>query len=248
MSKKKLAFIIIPLAILIVAIGLFTGWYMSRKTTTPPTSSDITVPSIIGLTEADAKKAVEAKGLKFSVVSREKSDKPKGTVFACSPDEGKTIKASEEVRVYISTGTSPLTIPDLKDIDITSATDMIQNNGFQIGKTDHQFNDTVPKDTIISQKPEADSPASKGDKIDLVISNGPEIKYTIVPDLKDATIDQAEALLKNANLKMGSQIVIPTDKPELNGKIANQTPTAKSQIKQGMVVDISYYSYTEAGA
>lgn len=253
MSRKKLAFILIPLLILLIGVGITTGWYITSRKNTPKTPTDIsnsdtTIPSIINLSEADAKKAVEAKGLKFVVVSREKSDKPEGTVFACSPDEGSSVKTDSEVRVYISSGVSQINIPGLTGIDITSATDIIQNDGFKVGKVDHKFSDTVPKDCIISQSPDPDTPAAKGATIDVVVSNGPEIKYTTVPDLNGVTLDQAQTLLKNANLKLGSQIVIPTDKPELNGKVVNQNPAAKSQVKEGTVVDISYNVYTDAGA
>lgn len=249
-SKKKLAFILIPLAVFVIAAGVFAGYYLSKKpgSLNPISSSDTTVPSIIGKSVADAKEAVKANHLVFTVVSTEKSDKPEGTIFACFPDEGTPVKVNSEVRVYVSAGTSAGKIPDLTNIDIASATDIINNNGFMLGKVDHKFSDTIPKDSIITQIPDADTSADKGTKIDVVVSNGPEIKYTIVPDLKNVTLDEAKTLLNNSNLKMGSQIVIPTDNKDLDGKVANQTPTAKSQVKEGTPVDISYYVYTEAGA
>lgn len=250
LNKKKLAFILIPLAIFIVAIGLFAGYYLSKKPSlqNPLSTSDIIVPSIKGLSEAEAKKAVEANHLKFVVVSREKSDQPEGTVFACSPDEGTSVKANSEVRVYVSTGGNQNKIPDLTNIDLNSAKDIINNNGFALGKVDHKFSDTVPKDSIISQTPDPDTPSDKGTKIDLVVSSGPEIKYTIVPDLTNATLDEAKTLLTNSNLKMGSQVRIPTDNKDLDGKVINQTPLPKSQVKEGTVVDITINVYTESGA
>jgi len=250
-NKKKLAAILIPLAVLVIAVGIFAGWYMSQKPSLSPTSifsSDTTVPNIIGLSEADAKKAVKANHLNFVVAAREKSDKPAGTVFACSPDEGKGVKTNMDVRVYISSGTSSNTVPDLTGIDMTSATDMIKNNGFVLGKVDHKFSDTIPKDSVISQTPTGDTPSDPGTKIDLVVSSGPEIKYTTVPDLTNVTLEQAKALLVNSNLKLGSQIVIPTDNKTFDGKVANQSTTPKSQVKEGSVVDVSYFVYTEAGA
>ncbi|MFL0268221.1 Stk1 family PASTA domain-containing Ser/Thr kinase [Candidatus Clostridium radicumherbarum] len=250
-NKKKLAAILIPLAVLVIAVGVFAGWYMSKKPNLNPSSlisSDTTVPKIIGLSEADAQNAVKANNLKFVVAGNQKSDKPAGTVIACSPDEGSTIKTNQDVRVYISSGPAETLVPNLVGIDITAATDMINNNGFTLGKVDHQFSDTVPKDSIIKQNPPENSPSTAGTKIDLVVSSGPEIKYTTVPDLTNATLDEAKTLLTNSNLKMGNQIVIPTDNQALNGKVANQTITAKSQVKQGTVVDISYYVFTEGGA
>lgn len=247
-NKKKLAAILIPLAVLVIAVGVFAGWYMSQKPSINPISSDTTVPKIIGLSEADAQSAVQANKLKFVEAGRQKSDKPAGTVIACSPDEGVSVKTNSDVRVFISSGPAETSIPNLVGIDITSATDMINNNGFALGKVDHQFSDTVPKDSVIKQTPAGDSPSTPGTKIDLVVSSGPEIKYTIVPDLTNVTLDEAKTLLTNANLKIGNQIVIPTDNQALNGKVATQSTTPKSQVKQGTVVDVSYYVFTEGGA
>lgn len=249
MSKKKLALILIPLAVFVIAVGLFAGYYLSKKPSLNPISStNTTVPSIKGLMEDQAKNEVIANHLQFQVVQREKSDKPEGTVIALSPDEGTTVKVNSEVRVYVSSGVNQTNIPDLKGIDISLAPDIIKNDGFELGKVDHKFSDTVPKDSIISQTPEADTPSDKGAKIDLVVSSGPEIKYTTVPDLFNVTLDQAKTLLTNSNLKIGSQIVIPTDNKAMDGKVANQTPAPKSQVKEGTPVDISTYVYTEAGA
>ncbi|MFL0246996.1 Stk1 family PASTA domain-containing Ser/Thr kinase [Candidatus Clostridium stratigraminis] len=245
-NKKKLAAILIPLAALVIAVGVFAGWYMSQKPSL--ISSDTTVPKIIGLSEADAQNAVKANNLKFVDAGRQQSDKPAGTVIACSPDEGSTIKTNQNVRVYISSGPATNTVPDLYNIDIASATAMITNNGFKLGKVDHKFDDIVPKDNVISQTPTKDTPATAGTTIDLVVSYGPEIKYSIVPDLTNATLEQAKTLLTNSNLKIGNLIVIQTDNKALDGKVATQSLTAKSQVKQGTVVDVSYYVFTEAGA
>jgi serine/threonine-protein kinase len=250
-NKKKLAAILIPLAVLVIAVGVFAGWYMSQKPNLNPSSlinSDTTVPKIKGLSEADAQNAVQANKLKFVVGGNQKSDKPAGTVIACFPDEGTSVKTNTDVRVYISSGPATNPVPNLQGVDITSATAMITNNGFTLGKVDHKFDDTVPKDSVISQTPPADTQSDAGTKIDLVVSSGPEIKYTTVPDLTNVTLDEAKTLLTNSNLKIGSQIIIPTDNKALDGKVATQSTTPKSQVKQGTVVDVSYYVYTESGA
>lgn len=248
-SRKKMALILIPLAVLVIVVGFFSGWYFKsikpKPGDQPITSSEITVPSIKGLSEADAKKVITEKNLKFQVAGREKSDKPEGTVVACSPEEGTPVKPNSEVRVFISSGATQTDIPDLKEIDLKTATDMIQNSGFVLGTVTSEYSDTVPKDSVIRQNPAADANAQKGAKIDLVVSKGPEIKYTNVPDLTGRTLNEALNLLTSAKLQIGNKTEIPVTDKALDGKIVNQNPAKNSQVKEGSAVDISINVYKE---
>jgi serine/threonine-protein kinase len=248
-NKKKLLLILIPLAILVILSGFFAGWYFTKNAAKDPGKTSTTlkepvVPSIIGLDEKDAKKLVEEQGLKFQVVFREKSDKPQGTVLTSSPDEGAKVKPNSEVRVYVSAGPQSTDIPNLKDIDVNSASKMIENQGFQLGNKTYEFSDTVTKDSIIRQSPESGAQAEKNSKIDLVISKGPQFKYTTVPDLTGRSLAEAETLLASANLKLGNKTSLVTADANQNGKVVNQKPNPNTQnIKEGSIVDVTYYEY-----
>lgn len=247
-SGKKLAMILIPLAILVIVAGFFSGWYfksLKPKSTTQSSGKTVTVPKIIGSGQAEAKKSVEDAGLQFVVAETQKSDKPEGTIISCSPDQGTSVNTNTEVRVVVSSGLITSGVPNLKEIDLKSAQDMIKNFGFQVGDITYENNDTIQKDSVIRQNPDADTPAEKNAKINLVVSQGPKIKYAAVPDLMNKTVTEATALLKNSNLQLGKQTEIPTDKPELNGRIANQNYGAQQQVKEGTLIDITVYTYKE---
>ena len=246
LNTKKLIMILVPLAILVVALGSFAGWYYMDKKANPNKSGisvkDVTVPTIKGLSEADAKKAVEEKGLKFFVVGKEKSDKPEGTVITSSPEEGTTVKANSEVRVSLSAGVGTEAVPDVKELDIASALKIIENSGFTVGKRGYEYSDTVPKDSIISQSPEWETQADKkSTKIDLVISRGKET--TTVPDLKNKSLSEAENLLAANKLKLGKRETIETTNESENGKIVSQSPSASQNVKVDSTVDITYKVY-----
>jgi eukaryotic-like serine/threonine-protein kinase len=247
-SGRKILLILIPLALLVIIAGFFSGWYLKSRKETPNnptiTANVVTVPNILGMNEQDAEKAVKDRGLKFEVVQREKSDKPPGTVISFSPEAGASVKANSEVKVYISSGTQTVEVPALKDIDLASAIKMIENNGFLIGKQTFEFSDTVPKDSIIKQTPEGGSQAEKNTKIDLVISKGQEIKYSTVPDLKGRSLTEAEGLLASAGLILGKKTTLETSDENQNGKIVNQRPNPNTQnVKEGSSVDVTYYVY-----
>ena len=242
-SGKKILLILIPLALLVIIAGFFSGWYFKSKNATPNNAiivNKVTVPSIKGLSEQAAKTAIEAQHLKFFVAASEKSDKPKGTVISSSPEEGATVEENSEVRVYISSGTQSVEVPNVKELDLASASKAIENNGFQIGTKTFEYSETVLKDTIIKQTPEAGSQAEKNSKVDLVISKGVETKYTTVPNLMGKSLTEAEGLLASAGLKSGKPTYIETDKESDFNKIVNQKPNANTQnVKEGSTVDIT---------
>lgn len=243
-SGKKIFLILIPLALLVIFAGFFSGWYFKSRKVNPNnqavTSKEVKVPGIIGLSEQDAKNALNAKDLRLFVVSREKSDKPEGTVISSYPEEGATAKVNSEVRVYISSGTQSVEVPNVRDIDLVSASKMIENNGFQVGVKTFENSETVPKDNIIRQTPEAGSQAAKNSKVDLVISKGVETKYTTVPDLSGRSLTEAESLLGSVNLKIGNKTTLETSDEKQINKIINQKPNANTQnVKEGSTVDVT---------
>lgn len=250
--KLKSALILVPLGILIVIIFFFAGWYImskssiSSKTNENTVSETVTVPSVVGMTEYEAEKAIRDKGLEPVIGSREKSDKPAGIVIASNPSENTNVKSGSKVTIYISSGMMEIKVPDVKGTDVNVAISIIENSGFKVGEKTYEFSTTIPENSIISQTPEANSFLEKGSKIDLVISKGQEIIYTKVPDLFNLTLKDAENLLISNNLRLGNKTPIETTDKNLDGKIVNQNPAPNaSNIKEQSQVDVSYYVYKE---
>lgn len=234
-NKKK---ILIPaILIMLLVVGLVSGYYAYSK----KTPADLKVPSIVGQTQDDAKKSVESLGLKFVVTSKEKSDKAEGTVLRCYPDEGTTIQKGKEVRVVVSGGSVALTIPNVKNMDLNSAKDVITKAGFTVGTISYSSDESIIKDYVANQSPDADSNASKNQKINLVVSTGPAEKIVEVPDLHGKTVDQASAILSNIGLKLGSKDTATTDDTSLKDTIMKQSIDPNEKVKTGTSINVTYY-------
>lgn len=76
-----------------------------------------------------------------------------------------------------------------------------------------------------------------------MVSKGPESKFTYVPKIDGRTIGQAEALLANAGLKLGTKTEIPTNDKSKDGIIVSADPGEKVKVKEGSSVNITYYKY-----
>lgn len=241
MDKKKKRILILSISVVLVfVLGILAAYFAFKGT---GSKGDVAIPNIVGLKSDEAKKLVEAKGLKFLVVDNEKSDKPAGTITRCNPEEGTMVKSGSTVRVYVSGGASNNTVPDLKEININTAKDILKSDGITLGNVTYEFSDTFEKDNIIRQTPDPDTPVDSSTKVDLVVSKGPETPMTTVPKLKGLTYDQAVAALKNSNLSAGTVTYIQTKDKTQDTVVQSSNPQEGSSVKQGSSVALSVYKY-----
>jgi eukaryotic-like serine/threonine-protein kinase len=246
-SRKTRSILIFSLtAILVLALGALSGWawFNKNRTLNPGIQGDnIVVPTIVGLSKEEAEQKITALGLQFSIKETVNSDRPEGEVLESDPVEGAKLKSDDIVSVIISGGLEKIKVPDLREYDLESAKKAIKINGFSVGNVTEEFSDTVPADTVISQNPEPDAEASKESKIDLVVSRGPEFRE--VPDIIGKSLVQAETMLKNVKLKLGSKIEVETEDKSLDGKIKSQSIEKGTKIKENQSVSVEYYKYVE---
>ena len=239
--KKKKRILTTAIGVLIVVIGIISGYIWYNKAYS---SGDITVPSIVGMKQDDAKQLLESKKLNFVVGGKEKSDKPEGTVIECFPKSGTKVKANSDVRVIISTGSDSLTVPNLVGVDFATAKDIISNSGFTLGTVSYRHSDDVAEGDVISQDPTADSKAQNGTKVNLVVSKGADAKYVTVPDVSGKNIEEAASIMAGSGLKVSRNPVATSDKSQ-SGIVTGQSIGGSQQVKEGTTVSLTYYEYKE---
>jgi hypothetical protein len=83
--------------------------------------------------------------------------------------------AWSKVAVVLQTDAATNLTPDVVGETLAAATTGIVAAGFVLGDTTDANSDTVPLGDIISQTPDADTPAVYGAAVDLVVSLGPEV-------------------------------------------------------------------------
>jgi len=230
----------VAIAVLVIAIGAVSGFFAYSKYL-GGSGANVTVPTIVGLSQGDAKKAVEAVNLKFTVAQNMASDKPVGTVVQCTPTQGTKVKASSEVRVAISSGNANTTVPNVKNMDISSAKDVITNSDLKVGDITYAYSSYIPTDSVISQTPDSDSKVSSGTLINLVVSKGSEVKNVSVPDLTGKTYDQASTLLSNNKLKIAKGTDVVGTATSVVGTVAMQDIKSGISVQNGSTVTVQLY-------
>ena len=242
-SGKKIGLSIIVF-VLILAVGMTAGYgYRKFFGLSGENNVEVVIPNVVGLTEIEAKEKITDLGLNFVVGQEEESDEPKGKILRTFPEVGSKVKSNTDVSVSVSNGPKQITVRDFRGQDKITTMDIIKNDGLRVGTITEEFSDTVAKSQIIDQSPEGGTPVDKNSSVDLIVSKGPEIKFAVVPNLIDHTLQEAETLLELSKLKLGTKNEILTDKTELDGLIFSQTIAEGTEVKEDVEINVSYYKY-----
>ena len=117
---------------------------------------------LVGLQQADAKRALAAAGLKVSQVVPQNSDQPPGQVLSVNPPSGQQVPIGSGVQLIVSNGM--VQVPKVVGLTVDQAVQTLQQAGFQVKLNP----DTSPGDAhVVSQDPAAGSFARYGSTVTL---------------------------------------------------------------------------------
>lgn len=241
-NKSKMTKIIIGVALGILLIVLGIGTF--KLVGIASSNKEVEVPNIVGKNIEDAKKQLSSINLTLVEAGTEVSDQEEGTILQINPEAGTMVKEKSEIRVIVSGGETKLKMPDLKEYDINTAKTILNSLGLKIDSSSEEFSDNVAKGQIISQNPAPDTEVSANDKITVVVSKGPEVKYSNVPGVTGVTIDEAKAKLSNVGLKAAVQEKETQNESE-NGKVLAQQYAEGTRVQQGATVTITVGKYVQ---
>jgi serine/threonine-protein kinase len=164
----------------------------------------VTVPNVVGMDVDEAVRAIQDIGLIADTTERKYSnDIDEDIVISQNYAEGEELKEGFTVKLVISNGAVKALVPNVVQQDLAKARVMIENDNFEVGEIQYEFND-LPSGTVISQSPKSGVMEAEGMSIDLVVSQGQEIKTVLVPNVSGKTIREAESELNALGLKLGS--------------------------------------------
>jgi serine/threonine-protein kinase len=117
------------------------------------------------------------------------------------------------------------------------AAKILDQLGFDVHRSD-QFDDQTPAGFVIEQDPNADPRAERGDDVDLVVSQGPEISQVAVPSLLGMKIGDARQALARLGLE--------ADADEFpgrfgGGRVIRQDPEPGTLVPVGSKVKLSVF-------
>jgi serine/threonine-protein kinase len=178
----------------------------------------VTVPDVRG-SPRDAAVA-ELSGAKLDPhVALVFSDRPEGTVVAQDPAPSEVVEEGSTVRINVSQGLRPVTIPAVEGQAFESARSTLQAAGFEVAREDVDSNQ--PEGTVLAQDPSSNTTAPKGTTVTLTVSRGPQT--TEIPDVTSFQREDAAATLRAAGFKVSVERQ-DTDDPSLDNVVLTQFP------------------------
>jgi serine/threonine-protein kinase len=190
------------------------------------------VPDVVGQSRDQAVSDLVNAGLKANVV-QVNSLEPVNTVLATAPKAGTELVEGSTVRVNVSKGPKPITVPNVIGSAFESAQSTLQGAGFAVAREDVE--DPAAAGTVVGQTPAAGTQQSKGSVITLQVSSGP--KTSQVPDVTSQTEADARAQLQESGFEV--QVVEEiVDDESLDGRVLSQDPEGGNDADQGTTVVI----------
>lgn len=215
--------------VIAVAAAIFTIEFLtSGKTVSVPDLRDKEIVKAGGLLKtADLTLRIEGEEFHPTI--------PKDFIISQNPVAGSIIKEKRSVGVIVSKGPQEVIVPRLEMEPLTMAKKLIRQNGLTVGNIAKVNSATIGKDFIIAQNPSSGSITDRGEKIDLLVSSGPEDVWYKTPDLSGKMLEEGSAILE----KLGIEIKTVMAKGNGAGIILGQKPKPGYPIKKGDKLELT---------
>ncbi len=119
-------------------------------------------------------------------------------------------------------------VPNVVGMTLENAKAEITKKNLKVLDPEYEISDTVAKDVVISQDKDADSTASEGTYINLVVSSGPEMAF--MEDYVGLKYKEVELTLSAKYKEAGTQVSKVEEKSdEDEGTILNQVPAYEEE-------------------
>ncbi len=196
--------------------------------------SQVSVPSVVGQSEAAARAQLRRSHLRARVVTRSSTQFPAGVATGTSPDAGRSVVPGTQVTLFVSSGQPKQTVPDVTGQDQAAARSQLTSAGFTV-RSSTQSSTTATAGTVLSQSPSGGTQAVTGSVVSIVVATAP--KAVKVPSVVGQQASAAAGTLTSAGFKVVRQRQDVSAKSQ-GGTVITQTPAAGSKAKPGSTVTI----------
>ena len=198
--------------------------------------STITVPNVVGDTQAVATSTITSAGLSVGTVTTQSSNTvPSGSVISQSPVGGTSVAPGSAVNLVISSGAANVTVPNVVGDTQAVAASTITGAGLIVGAVTTQSSSTVPSGSVISQSPVGGTSVVPGSAVNLVISSG--AANVTVPNVVGDAQALAASTISGAGLVVGN-IAYQTSSTVPVGSVISQSPTGGALVLPGSAVNL----------
>jgi len=190
---------------------------------------DVTVPSVVDLTEAAAESLLKSNNLIAQVQTASSDTVAEGKVISQSPAANAKVAKNSVVTITVSSGPGDVSVPDVINQPEGVASNRLGQAGFSVNIV-RQSSATVTSGNVISTNPAAGTKAAKGSQVTMVVSSGPE--QVAVPNFAGDDWGEYKARLISAGLTgtAGTNCTADTK------AVTSVNPTVGTMVNKGSTV------------
>jgi len=190
------------------------------------------VPRVVGKQLVAARAVMERAGFEVPT-ERVRSSQPFDQVIDQDPNPSEEADKGSTVTLEVSDGPGTVLVPPVAKLPQKEAIKEIEGAGLKV-TVDSEFSDKVKKDFAIRTVPPEGKEVTKGTRVRLLVSSGPE--QVAVPDVVGLSRESAEARLRDEGFAV-SVAEQESDAPERD--VIAQSPSGGTELTRGETVSIT---------
>ena len=181
------------------------------------------VPNVVNMQVEEAKDKLED-DYKVEVQEESSPTVAAGLVIRQIPEEGEQRRRGSTVKIYFSVGAEKHTMPDLIDMSLVKAQQVLDELGMKVGKTERKYNRQYRIGVIIEQEPKAGEKTNENVPVNLVINEGDKQ----LPDLVGKQLSEVERTIRQLGLRVGE--VRRVNSMDIKGTVTATYPEAGAML------------------
>jgi beta-lactam-binding protein with PASTA domain len=197
----------------------------------------VRVPDFGKVTAAEAVRLLGALGLTGTVEEVYDEEVPQGDIVGSVPATGARAVPGQSVKVLVSKGPEPRTVPDLVGQPSAEAFVALGRAELEVGRVVRRETAGAEPGTVVSTSPEGGATAPRGFPVQVVVAAEPG--SVDVPDLVGFTQASATRIASDLGLKVSVRTEAVTAGDRRAGRVISQSPVANSPSSPGGSVTIT---------
>jgi serine/threonine-protein kinase len=219
----------------LLLVGLLAGggyafWYLTEG---PAVHSPR--PVVVGLTETDAREALDGEDLDPVVEPAYSEEVPAGVVISADHAPGLSLPHGTDVGLVVSQGPERYAVPPVAGLSLDSAAAALESANLVLGEQAREHDEVEPEGRVLRSSPEPGASVPPGTPVDVVVSAGPA--PVDVPDVTGRTQQDATQALVGAGLTVTVAPERVHDDTVPDGSVVSQSPTSGA-VQRGTTVTL----------
>jgi serine/threonine-protein kinase len=214
---------------LFLLIALIFGSYQILN------AGKISVPSLVGMSQGEAKNDLRNLGLNIQVVEEVFSeDVAKGKIIATKPGGGGKISPAGTVGLIVSKGQERIIVPTLNGLTPDVASGKISDLGLSVGQINESFDMKVAAGFVIGTDPKDGSEVRRKSIVNLIVSKG--VEQLALPSYVGKGGEQALSELNDLGFDVNVKYSFSDS--IFKGQVITQRPERSDLISKGSKIEL----------